>query len=64
MAKSRGQLANQNGGQAIKNAAVEGNMEAVARAAYDLYEQRGRQDGQHLEDWLKAEELVRQKTAA
>ena len=27
----------------------------VAQCAYELYEQRGRQDGWDLEDWLKAE---------
>ncbi|MBI3355253.1 MAG: DUF2934 domain-containing protein [Nitrospirae bacterium] len=27
----------------------------IARRAYELYEQGGRQDGRALEDWLKAE---------
>lgn len=27
----------------------------IARRAYELYEQRGRQDGLALEDWLNAE---------
>ena len=27
----------------------------IARLAYRLYESRGRQDGHHLDDWLKAE---------
>jgi hypothetical protein len=27
----------------------------IAQRAYELYEQRGRQDGWDLEDWLKAE---------
>jgi hypothetical protein len=27
----------------------------VAQRAYELYEQRGRQEGQALEDWLNAE---------
>jgi len=27
----------------------------VAQRAYELYEQRGRQEGQDLEDWLNAE---------
>ena len=27
----------------------------VAQLAYDLYEQRGRQEGRALEDWLNAE---------
>ena len=32
----------------------------IATRAYELYEQRGRQEGQAVEDWLKAErQLVR-----
>jgi hypothetical protein len=32
----------------------------IAQLAYSLYESRGRQEGQQLEDWLVAEqELVR-----
>ncbi len=31
----------------------------VARVAYELYEQRGRQSGHDLEDWLQAESIVR-----
>lgn len=27
----------------------------IAQRAYELYEQRGRQDGRDLEDWVKAE---------
>jgi hypothetical protein len=27
----------------------------IAQLAYDLYEQRGRQEGRALEDWLNAE---------
>ena len=30
----------------------------IAAAAYELYEQRGRQPGRELEDWAKAERLV------
>ncbi len=33
----------------------------VTRVAYELYEQRGREDGHALDDWLKAEGLVRQQ---
>ena len=32
----------------------------IAELAFSLYESRGRQDGHHLEDWLRAEQqLVR-----
>ena len=36
----------------------------VARVAYELYEQRGREDGRDLEDWLKAEVTVRERSFA
>ncbi|MBU6482232.1 MAG: DUF2934 domain-containing protein [Nitrospirae bacterium] len=39
--------------QAFKRAAVD--HAHIAQRAYELYEQRGRQDGQALEDWVKAE---------
>ncbi len=39
--------------QAFKRAAVDHHH--IAQRAYELYEQRDRQDGQDLEDWLKAE---------
>ena len=29
--------------------------EAIRRRAYELYEERGRQDGRAEEDWLRAE---------
>jgi malic enzyme len=35
--------------------------ERIAKKAYELYEQRGRQSERDLEDWLKAEELVRKE---
>ena len=31
----------------------------IAMRAYELYEQRGRQDGYALEDWLRAEREIR-----
>ena len=31
----------------------------VAQVAYELYVQRGRVDGHDLEDWLRAEQIVR-----
>lgn len=30
----------------------------IRRRAYELYEERGRQEGRELEDWLRAEEEV------
>jgi len=38
---------------------AEALQDRIAQRAYELYEQRGRQEGQDLEDWLEAErELV------
>lgn len=33
-------------------------QEQIRRRAYELYEQRGRDDGHELDDWLKAESEV------
>jgi hypothetical protein len=33
----------------------------IARAAYELYLQRGGADGHDLDDWLKAEAILRQR---
>lgn len=34
---------------------AEAHQDRITQRAYDLYEQRGRQEGLALEDWLKAE---------
>jgi len=40
-------------------------QEQVRRRAFDLYKQRGREDGHDLDDWLQAEsELVQNRTKA
>ena len=33
-------------------------QDRVAQRAYELYEQRGRQEGRALEDWLNAEQQL------
>jgi hypothetical protein len=33
--------------------------ELIARRAYELYEERGRSDGEDLDDWFRAEAEVR-----
>ena len=35
----------------------------VRRRAYELYEQRGMEDGHDVEDWLRAEEEIKQTRA-
>ncbi len=47
---------------------VQNLEEEIRRRAYELYEQRGREGGHEVEDWLRAEEEVthgsRRRTAA
>ena len=39
--------------------------EQIRRRAFEIYEQRGREDGHELEDWLQAEsEMVQQRAKA
>ena len=33
----------------------------ISLRAYELYEARGREDGHDIEDWLRAEEEIREK---
>ncbi len=35
--------------------------EAIRTRAYQLYEERGRDDGHELDDWLRAEQEVEQR---
>ncbi|HEX7285052.1 MAG TPA: DUF2934 domain-containing protein [Candidatus Angelobacter sp.] len=35
--------------------------EEIRHRAYELYEERGRQEGFHQEDWIRAEEEVRSR---
>jgi hypothetical protein len=44
--------------------AQEGLRELIARRAYELYEERGRTDGDDLNDWLRAETEVRSSTSS
>jgi len=38
-------------------------QEQIRRRAHELYEQRGREDGHELDDWLQAESEVTQQKA-
>jgi Protein of unknown function (DUF2934) len=43
---------------------LEATEELIRQRAYSYYEQRGRDDGHDLDDWLRAEaEIVGQKTS-
>lgn len=39
-------------------------QDQIRRRAYELYEQRGSNDGQEVSDWLQAESEVAQKRVA
>lgn len=39
-------------------------QEEIEHVAYDLYERRGRIDGHDWEDWLEAEQIVKQRATA
>ena len=46
-------------GQGTANSSSNNDVYArVAELAYHLYEQRGRQDGHDMEDWIQAEQTV------
>jgi Protein of unknown function (DUF2934) len=38
-------------------------QEQIRRRAFEIYEQRGREDGHDLEDWLQAESEILQQRA-
>ena len=42
----------------------EETQEQIRQRAYELYEQRGREDGRDLDDWLQAESEVTGKAKA
>ena len=42
---------------------VEADAEQIRCRAYKLYEERGREDGHELEDWLRAEAAINGRPA-
>lgn len=38
-----------------RTATEQNREEEIRQRAYELYEERGREDGQEVEDWLRAE---------
>jgi len=57
----KGQSASSRGASATPTALPEGMWERISRKAYELWVQRGRQEGNALRDWLDAEEAVKQE---
>lgn len=57
MAKSAGTR----NGSARTGSGNEADAGEIARVAYELFEQRGREHGHDFEDWVEAERIVRQR---
>ena len=62
MSKNRKELWNNSAQGAGKQ--IQLKHEEVACVAYELFEQRGRQDGRDQEDWFKAEALVKERRSS
>lgn len=56
--KPKGRVASKKGRAEKSIELPDGMWERIARKAYELWEQRGRQEGSALRDWLDAEEIV------
>jgi DUF2934 family protein len=54
----RGNQEAEESGPAIQISKSDWEHERIARRAYELYEQRGRQEGQDVQDWLKAQQQL------
>ena len=55
---SKGSQQVEQSGGAIQISKADWDYERIARRAYELYEQRGRQEGRDVEDWLNAEQQL------
>lgn len=56
--KAKGRVATKKGRAEKPIELPDGMWERIARKAYELWEQRGYQEGNALRDWLDAEEIV------
>ena len=55
---SRGSQKDEQSGPPFQISKAGWDYERIARRAYELYEQRGRQEGRDVEDWAKAEQQL------
>ena len=56
--QSRGGQEDEQSGPPFQISKAGWDYERIARRAYELYEQRGRQEGRDVEDWVKAEQQL------
>jgi len=52
------------GEETQSSSSVSNNQDVIAQRAYALYLARGREDGHDLEDWLRAEQELRETNSA
>jgi hypothetical protein len=52
----------QTSAKARRPSAQDNTEEEIRRRAYELYEARGREDGQDVEDWLEADAEITGRT--
>jgi Protein of unknown function (DUF2934) len=57
-AKAKGRVATKIGRAEKPIELPDGMWERISQKAYELWEQRGRQEGDALQNWLDAEEIV------
>lgn len=55
---SRGNQEAEESGPPIQISKSDWEHERIARRAYELYEERGRQEGQDVQDWLEAQQQL------
>ncbi|MBH0202077.1 MAG: DUF2934 domain-containing protein [Nitrospira sp.] len=56
--KAKGRVASKRGRTDKPIELPDGMWERISQKAYELWEQRGRQEGSALRDWLDAEDIV------
>lgn len=59
--KAKPRAQNSSEGNSQTTGSSEGVQEQIRHRAYQLYEQRGREDGHDVEDWLQSESDVMAK---
>jgi len=61
---SGGSQEDEQSGPPIQISKADWDYERISRRAYELYEQRGRQEGRDVEDWVKAEQQLAAQPAS
>ena len=59
---SKGNQEAEDSGPPIQISKSDWEHERIARRAYELYDERGRQEGQDVQDWLEAQQQLLRAT--